>query len=457
MKLWLKFLTVAALAVAVLVPLSMIRATVLERERYRAEAVADIASSFAGAQALAGPVLTVPWVETREIEEKDDKGVVRTVRRDEAGSWTFFPRKMDLQARLLPSTRHRGLHAVRVYELRGQLAATFDARIPAETPGVQRRIGRPWLGYAIADVRGIAGTPVLRVDRAEVPLLQGAGPAGDAGVHAMLAPPVSGEVLRLSTRLDLALGGTESLRIAPIAAQNNVTIDSAWRHPRFEGDFLPRSRRTDDTGFRATWDVSSLASRAQAQWSAGHRLDGDGGTGAVEAIGLSLVDPVDLYALNDRASKYGLLFVLLTFTGFLLFELVRQLRIHPVQYGLVGLALAIFFLLLIGLSEHIAFGWAYLVASLGCVGLIGFYVAHVLGSLARGLGFTAMLGLLYAVLYGLLRSEDNALVLGSGLLFVVLAAVMVVTRRIDWYAMGAGVMAPKPAAPMPSQQPTGQA
>jgi inner membrane protein len=117
-------------------------------------------------------------------------------------------------------------------------------------------------------------------------------------------------------------------------------------------------------------------------------------------------------------------------------ELVKQLRIHPIQYGLVGLALAIFFLLLLGLSEHIAFGWAYLAASIACVGLLGFYVSHVLHSRGRGFGFAAMLGLLYAALYGLLVSEDNALVLGAGLLFLILAAIMVATRKVDWYRVG---------------------
>jgi inner membrane protein len=150
------------------------------------------------------------------------------------------------------------------------------------------------------------------------------------------------------------------------------------------------------------------------------------------------VDPVNVYSQADRASKYGLLFVLLTFVGFFMFELIKQLPIHPIQYGLVGLALAIFFLLLLSLSEHIAFAWAYLVASMACIGLLGFYLSHVLRSRARGLGFAAMLATLYAALYGLLVSEDNALVLGSGLLFLILAAIMVVTRKVDWYELGRG-------------------
>nr|MBP8615261.1 inner membrane CreD family protein [Thermomonas sp.] len=206
----------------------------------------------------------------------------------------------------------------------------------------------------------------------------------------------------------------------------------------------------------AEWDVSSLASNAQAQYREGGAAMGkatpapghDGVAAAVEAsasidrVGLSLVEPVNLYSKVDRASKYGLLFVLLTFVGFFLFETIKQLPIHPIQYALVGLALAIFFLLLLSLSEHIAFGLAYSAAALACIGLIGYYVGHVLRSRTRGMGFAAMLGLLYAALYGLLMSEDNALVLGAGLLFVVLAAIMVATRKVDWYQVGARIGAP---------------
>src|SRR3546814_9205134 len=127
----------------------------------------------------------------------------------------------------------------------------------------------------------------------------------------------------------------------------------------------------------------------------------------VDRISLQLIEPVDVYTQADRATKYGLLFVALTFVGFFMFELIKQLRIHPIQYGLVGLALAIFFLLLVSLSEHIEFGWAYLCASVACIGLLGFYLSAVLHSVLRGLGFATMLATLYAALYGLLVSEDN--------------------------------------------------
>jgi inner membrane protein len=457
MRLLLKLIFVFGMTVAIMIPLMLIRGTISERQYYRTQAIANIARSSAGAQAFSGPVLVVPYVETVEVEEKNDKGeVIRKVKRDGAsGHWTFFPDRLDVQGRLIPNTRRLGLHEVRVYELQALAVAGFNVRIPAdENPELPRRIGRPWLSYGIADVRGLAGTPQLRVDGREVALVEGFGSREGGGVHVRLAVPAAGAPLKVDTRLDIKLAGTESLALVPLARSNVFRIDSAWPHPRFGGDFLPRQPSVSSKGFTAQWEVSSLASSAQAQFLAGKTLpsmetsrsdargEGDGApafdTSGIDAVGVALVDPVNVYSQADRASKYGLLFVVLTFVGFFMFELIKQLPIHPVQYGLVGLSLAIFFLLLVSLSEHIPFPWAYLAASAACIGLLGFYLSAVLRSVGRGLGFAAMLAMLYAALYGLLVSEDNALVLGSGLLFVILAAIMVITRKVDWYELSRG-------------------
>ena len=464
MRLLLKLFFVFAMTVAIMIPLMLIRGTISERQFYRNQAVANIARSSAGAQAFSGPVLVVPYVETIEVEEKNDDGeVVRKVKRDgEAGHWTFFPDRLEVRGKLLPNTRRLGLHEVRVYELQALAQANFDVRIPADAnPELPRKIGQPWLSYGIADVRGLAGTPQLRIDGHESPLQEGFGSREGGGVHVRLAAPIAGSRLKLDTQLDMKLAGTESLALVPLARSNVFRLESVWPHPRFGGDFLPRQPSVNDKGFTAQWEVSSLASNAQAQFLAGKTLpvmatsresergENDNGpafdTSGIDAVGVALVDPVNVYSQADRASKYGLLFVVLTFVGFFMFELIKQLPIHPVQYGLVGLSLAIFFLLLVSLSEHIAFPWAYLAASVACIGLLGFYLSAVLRSVGRGLGFAAMLATLYAALYGLLVSEDNALVLGSGLLFVILATIMVITRKVDWYTLSTNRPPPLPA------------
>jgi inner membrane protein len=229
-----------------------------------------------------------------------------------------------------------------------------------------------------------------------------------------------------------------------------VTLTGDWPHPAFGGSFLPTHRDVGKDGFKAQWQLSSLATSAQREWLKGSRacglaeLDGspDGEmalgssrTGCVETFGVTYIDPVNPYVLSDRASKYGLVFIVLTFVAVGLTEVLRQLRVHPVQYLLVGAGLTLFFLLLVSLSEHIGFLWAYGIASGACTLLLGFYGVHTLRSRWGGMGFGAGIATLFGVMFVLLQREQTALVLGSVMLFVVLALVMVLTRHVDWYEL----------------------
>lgn len=446
MRLWLKIVLVLGMTLAILAPLLMVRGVIHERQQYRAQAVAEIARSYAGSQRFTGPVLVVPYVDRVEVTETDNNGVERKVVREDALQWTFFPTSLHAGGPMQASTRKRGLYAVRVYEWDAKASARFDVRIP-QTPinRVGRRIGQPYLAYGISDVRGLVGAPMLRIDGRVVDVREGLGSSDGPGIHARLADVMPGALLGFDTQLDFDLAGTESLELVPLAQRNTFALEAAWPHPKFDGSFLPRTRDIDGSGFKARWEIASVATRAQSQYLRG-ALAGEDGGNAIDAVSVSLIDPVDIYTQADRATKYGLLFVLLTFVGFFLFELIKSLPIHPIQYGLVGLALAVFFLLLVSLSEHVDFSIAYLAASVACIGLIVFYLSHVLRSAVRAAGFGAMLLTLYGALYGLLVSEDNALVLGSGLLFLVLAAVMVITRKVDWYQL-ATTRAVPPAMP----------
>lgn len=437
MRIGLKILTVLALTAAMLPPLGQINDTASDRQRHRQQAVETVSRSTAGAQTVAGPVLYVPWTRRILVTRVDAAGVERREPREESGTWTFFPTTLHAAGTLRPTPRRLGLHEVRIYELDARLRATFSVQIPGDDdPAAPRRIGRPQLGIAIGDVRGLVGLPSLKLDGRPLRLEQGLGGQAGSGVHANLVSPAAGSTLRFDAELAIALQGTETLSIVPLAGSNVIELKSSWPHPRFTGDFLPRTRTIGAQGFGAQWEISSLATSAQARFTPGGR--GSEGRAPLEAVSVSLVDPVDVYTQVDRATKYGLLFVLLTFVAFFMFEFLRQLRVHPIQYVLVGLAIASFFLLLLALSEHVAFGVAYLAAAVACVGLVGYYLRHVLAGWRRGAGMAAMLGTLYAALYGLLISEDNALVLGAVLLFVILAAIMVLTRKVDWYRAAAG-------------------
>jgi inner membrane protein len=430
MRLAAKTLTVLGLTIAVLTALSMIRGTVHDRQRYRAEAVAEVARSTAGAQSLEGPVLLVPFSDRVTTRQLDTNGEQRLVEQVKSGTWVFFPQSLEMQGKLRPVPRKRGLHEVRVFELDSTQHAVFRVQIPRdEDPATPRTIGEPRLAIGIRDVRGLVGVPSLQLSGAPAELHQGQG-SGDSGLHTTLAAPAEGSSLAFDVEFSSTIQGTETLTIVPLAESSVIVLESTWPHPQFHGAFLPRVRAIGQDGFRARWEVSSLASNAQARFR--ERMTGGAVSLDLDSVSVSLVDPVDVYSKVDRATKYGVLFVLLTFVTFAMFEFLKQLRLHPIQYGLVGCAVAIFFLLLLAFSEHVPFAFAYLGASIACVALIGHYLGHVLGGWARGAGFAGLLGTLYAALYGLLVSEDNAMVLGAGLLFLILAAIMIWTRKVDW-------------------------
>jgi inner membrane protein len=428
----IKTLIVFFLSLILLIPLAMIRGTILERQSYREEAIRSVETSYAGQQIFAGPVIIVPYEDEQTVITLDAKNQQVQEQVVSKHFWTIYPYDLSMSGQLEPTIRKLGLHEVRVYAWKGKLKTnfTFINDAPSD-PKITRRIGNAYISFMMKDVRGLQGKQLLKLNNQEVSLQQGSGPnVYTTGVHADIENMELGKEYKIPVELDFTLAGTERLAIVPMGTQNNISINSSWPHPNFGGSFLPANRSIDAKGFKANWDISSLSASAQQQFRSKTPLE------QMDALELKLVEPVNIYTQADRASKYGFLFVALTFAGFFMFELIKRLSIHPVQYGLVGLSLAIFFLLLISLSEHIAFSWSYLIASVSCIGLLSVYLSSVLKGWFRSIGFSSMLTVLYGALYGLLVSEDNALVLGSILMFIILAAVMLITRNVDWYKLG---------------------
>jgi inner membrane protein len=430
--LFLKALAIGGLTFIILIALLLVAGVINDRQSYRDEAVHSIETSYAGTQTLIGPVLVRPYTETIATPVVDEKGVKSTQQRKYPMIATSFPRELKVHGLMAPSERRHGLYKVKVYEFHGQMQGHFDIVDPATEGTVVW--GEPYLAFSVSDVRGIQGTPKVTVNGAELSMLQKA--PTSASWKSNLQAPLSG-AHELNGKLDfevaLNLAGTESLSVAPVADMNFVEIQSPWKSPLFDGQFLPRQRDISDSGFHATWEVSSLASGTQRQLTAEPEQQ-------IDVVRVNLTTLIDPYSLSNRAVKYGILFVVLTFGGFLIFELMKRLPIHPVQYLLVGFGLAIFFLLLVSFSEHMPFGLAYTLSSVACIALLTFYLCSVLRSTQRGLSFGALLSSLYGAMYGLLISEDNALILGSLLLFFLLALVILITRKVDWYRSAAPVI-----------------
>ena len=429
-----KLLVVFLLTIVILFALLAVGITISSREAYREQAVQSISQSYAGTQTVVAPVLMQHVLEDVSSETFDAKGVARTQHDTKPVDTFVMPRTLRISGIMIPSERHHGLYSVTVYELHARFDEDFD--VPPVKPGADTS-----LRFALSDVRGLLSLPVIEVDGSPAALTQSvAAGSEEGGQRSVLVAPLPPLPKQVHVRMDIALGGTQQLAFAPIAGLTHVELSSSWRSPLFAGRFLPRTRQVNGQGFKAEWDIPGLATAAPQQ--ATHGL-----TGAIETLDVTLIQPSDPYKLSDRATKYGVLFVALTFGGFFVFEVMKQLPIHPVQYLLVGFALALFFLLLISFSEHVRFGLAYLISSVACVGLMGFYLSYVLGSVRRSGIFICLISCLFATIYGLLLSEDNALLLGALMLFAVLAGAMAITRRVDWY----GLSGAAPAVALPAR------
>ena len=420
-----KTVVMGALALALMIPVGMIRSLVAERQARSNEAVAGIAEGWGKRQTVASPYLAIPYERHWTVVKRQTiDGKLHETRNEYSESKVLHVPATTIEwtvdAEL--SEKARGIYKARLYSARLSATGAIDvpARASHEDGGSRYKWGTPKFVLGIADPLGIRAAPGVDLGGKAYAFAPGAGDAAtSAGLHAPLdgLSFAKGEALQFSFTLEL--GGSEALALVPLGADTSVSMRADWPHPSFQGRFLPAKHEISADGFTASWKVSRFATQG----------------GKNEQIAVSFIEPVSLYQQLERASKYGFLFIGLTAAAFMLLELRRRLAIHPVQYALVGLALAMFFLLLTALSEHIPFAAAYAIATAACVGVITIYLVKVLHSKALGLAFGAALTALYAMLYALLQSEDYALLGGSLLLFGLLAAVMIATRRVDWYRL----------------------
>lgn len=438
----IKALVTVILALLLIVPLGAIQGIVSERSTLRRGVIANIQRSAVTPQTLVGPILVVPYRKTTIETTTDASGKPSTYTRHEDGQVRFIPDDLSITTAVETEHRSRGIYSALLYHTTNTLGASFTVPerfgvAELDSQVVSYAWGRAFLALGIADTRGIKGKLAARWNDGTATTVREFNggtltPIGN-GVHAPigLLPPSGG---KYRAEIDLQLMGAESLQVVPIGKDTVVTMRAAWPHPSFIGEFLPQTRTITSDGFQAVWRTSRLASNIE---HAMDQCDGKCARLLSTTLGVAFVQPVDVYLQTERSLKYGFLFIVITFVLFALYELLKRLAIHPVQYALVGVALAMFFLLLVALSEHLPFVVAYLAASASCVLLLGFYVSYVLKGVKRGASFATMLTLFYGAIYVLLQSEDMALVLGAILLFAILAAIMVVTRRVDWYRVTA--------------------
>jgi inner membrane protein len=427
----LKVLGIAALALLMLIPLAQVNELVGEREGRAREATQKIAERWGAQQLVGAPVLVVPvrW------QVQHDKEWTTVEERE-----YVLADRAAIVGKLAPDVRAYGIYETAVYTTQISIEGRFDAAdlTALATPGVEPQWQRAELRVPIFDVRGIRYVSTLHFGDRELAFGPGDGVAnvGAIGAPAPLDGSKLGESLPFSLKLTLA--GTERFAVLPLARETDLHLSSTWPHPGFDGAFLPKTHHVGTDGFEADWQVLDLNRRLAQHW----REHDAPGALPETAFGITLTQPAGSYQQNVRAGKYGVLFIALTFVAFFLFEVLRGLRVHPVQYLLVGLALCTFYVVLLALSEQIGFGPAYAIAAACVVAMIGGYAGVVLAARRAGLVLGALVALIYALLYGLVVSEDYALLMGSLALLAAVAATMYLTRRVDWYALTPGAAVP---------------
>ncbi|HBY4144742.1 cell envelope integrity protein CreD [Klebsiella pneumoniae] len=434
-----KITTLIGCIVLLSLPLMMVRELINERADYRSEVVDAIEQSTSGSQKLAGPLIAIPITETlTRMENQKEVNYQR--------SWVYYwlPESLAVTGKQTVESRRVGIYSGQVWHNALQIKASFDPLRLAALRKTNIVLGQPRLVVSVGDARGIGAIHAPEVNGNVLSVEPGLGISGDgAGIH-MPMPALAEDNKPLEIAFSLDLNGTGEFSLVPLGRNSELQLTSNWPHPGFLGSFLPTQREVSAAGYRAHWQSSWFANDMGSYFKDDMEIPWS----RLPAFSADVMSLADQYQLTDRATKYAILLIGLTFMAFFVFESLTRRPLHPMQYLLVGLSLVLFYLVLLALSEHIGFTAAWLAASLSGAVMNGIYLQAVLRGWRNSLLFVAALLLLDGVMWFLLHSEDSALLLGTGVLALALSVLMFLTRRVDWYVLSLpkGTVPPTPAA-----------
>jgi inner membrane protein len=423
----MKGLMVALVALVVLVPVQMLRGLIEERARLRQEAVASVARGWGGEQIVGGPILAIPVT----LAPGGSRAPTADI------DWFVLPESLTLESELkvLDERRKLGVYEVPVYVATLHAEASFNiesrvAELMQSQSGAVVHLDRARLVVPVSDSRGLREVRITGAGVADGSFE----PEADFAIKALsiaLRPDVQIEKGVHQFDLTLQVAGTHSLAFVPTARSTTVALSGNWMDPGFTRGFLPIDRSVSNGRFNARWQVLDLNRAFGSSWF------GSSGVAASaineSTFGVELVQPVDLYQQAERSVKYAGLFIALSLLTLFVWEHLARRPLHPIQYGLMGLALSVFYLLLLALAEHVGFTVAYACAAVALCGLLGVYLSGAFNSALSGSGAGAIFAGVYGLLYLLVTSEDYSLLAGSLAVFALLATAMVLTRRLDWY------------------------
>ena len=432
----IKLLTIGILLLFLLIPVSMVQDLIREREYRQEGAILEVSSKWGEDQTVIGLVLTVPYNTYNKVFEDD--GDFKLVQTREYAH--FLPEQLNIEGEVMPEMRYRGIYEVIVYNSKLNLSGNFTRPDFEEWKIEEDNIlwGDAFVSLGLSDLRGIQENVSFNWNDERFDFSPGIETndviSNGISCRVPVKSPRTKEInvdssLTLKFSLDLKFNGSSSLNFIPVGKSTNVSLSSTWETPSFDGAFLPDFREITEDGFTANWNVLHL-NRPYPQSFRGAKQ------GVYQsAFGVKLIVPVDEYQKSMRSAKYASMFITLTFLLFFFVQILNHVRIHSIQYIIVGLALCVFYTLLIALSEHIPFNLSYLISSVGIISMITMY-AH---SFAKNVRLTkvicGILVLLYLFIYSIIQMQDYALLMGSLGLFIVLGIVMFLSRKIDWYAV----------------------
>jgi len=420
-KIILKSFFIGILVLLLLIPTAFILSLVSERQSRQQEAVNEISSKWAGPQTVTGPVIGIPYKEMTTVDNKTT----------EVKKWAYFlPDKLDIQARIVPEKRYRGIYQVIVYTATLQVKGSYDSLRLTELGIRPEQIlwNDAAIFFDISDVQGLKEEMTLHLAGNSLDLIPAKFSTDQFknSLSAALPAAIAGTHGPLDFSATVELKGSGNLLFTPAGKTTTVKTTSSWPDPSFAGSYLPDVRTVKDSGFQADWRVLYLNRNFPQQWKDNqYELN-------KSSFGVNLIVPVDAYQQTTRSVKYSILIILLTFTAFFLIEWVYRRAIHSLQYILVGFALCLFYTLLLSFSEYIGFNKAYLVAALATMLLIAWYVRSILRSSKMALFVGVLLILLYGFIFTLIQLQDYALLMGSVGLFITLGVVMYFSRKIKW-------------------------
>ena len=420
------------LALLLMIPNSMIRDIIREREWKQEEALQDISNSWGREQTLSGPVLSIPYYEKVKTKDALDNIRIKKVKKH----LQILPDKLLIDGEVITHKRYRGIYEIVVYNSVLNFKGGFqDLDLPiADVPFEQFQFEDAFLTIGINDTRGLQEQIEIDWNGKEQMFNPGTEPVSGIahGLHVpvnIAVDTANKSVKSQAFSFNVKIKGSKNLNFIPTGKETKVSLNSPWATPSFNGNFLPDRRVITENGFEASWNVLHLNRHYPQAWiGKAHKIEHN-------AFGVGLLLPVDNYQKSTRAIKYAFLFICLTFLAFFFIEIMKKVNIHPIQYILVGLALCIFYTLLVSISEQLSFNYAYLIASTMTILLIFTYAKAILKKSSFALVIGGILSLLYGFIFTIIQLEDLSLLVGSVGLFFVLAFIMYFSRHIDWYSM----------------------